>query len=192
MSTAILEPRRKRFSRNEVDRMQDLGFFDCQRCDLIGGELIDKSGLSSAHAYTLRRVSCWLMEGLTVDRVRSQFPMECASTDREWNYPDPDIAVVAEHKEEFGSRHPRGDETVLVVEVADNNSIHMDRTTKRDLYARAGVLEYWILDTSSRRLIRHRNPLNGRYGETAALTESDSVACAARPDQSISVRELLP
>lgn len=190
MSVAILEPHRKRFSRNEVDRMQDLGFFDCQRCELIDGVLIDKSGQSPSHAYALRRVSNWLIGIFTVDQVRSQFPMESAPADWEWNYPDPDVAVVAEDKEEFGSRHPRGDEAVLVVEVADN-SIRMDRTTKRDLYARAGVPEYWILDISSRQLIRHRNPSNGRYGETVTLTETDSVACAARPDQSIAVRELL-
>jgi hypothetical protein len=50
MSGAILPAlpadllRRKRFTRTEVDRMQQLGIFDGQRCELIDGELIDKMG----------------------------------------------------------------------------------------------------------------------------------------------------
>ena len=185
------EPRRKRFTRSEVDRMQELGFFEGQRCELIEGELIDKMGQNPPHAQAVRRMFARLSPLFSRELMQVQAPIECAVVDRDRSLPEPDVAILAEDKEEFGTRHPRGDETILVVEVADS-SIRLDRTTKRDLYARAGVPEYWVLDISFRRLVLHRNPADGTYRETATLTESDSVACAARPDQPISVRELLP
>jgi Uma2 family endonuclease len=198
MSAAILpappandEPRRKRFTRSEVDRMQELGFFEGQRYELIEGELIDKMGQNPPHAQAIRRVFARLLTLFSRELIQVQAPMECADVDRDRSLPEPDVAILAQDKEEFGTRHPRGDETVLVVEVADA-SLRQDLTVKRSLYARASVSEYWVLDLPSRRLIIHRRPANGEYTEVFSLIETASVACGTRPDQPITVREILP
>jgi hypothetical protein len=39
---------RKRFTRQEVDRLLDLGIFDGQRFELIDGELFDEDGTEPA------------------------------------------------------------------------------------------------------------------------------------------------
>lgn len=180
--------RRKRFTRIEVDRMQELGIFDGQRCELIDGELIDKMGQNPPHAYAIRRLFAWLIALFGPDRLLIQAPIEVRPGDSEWSLPEPDIAVLAEARGEYAKRHPRGDGLLLIVEVADT-SLRQDLTTKRDLYARASVGEYWVLDLQSRRLIVHRNPDNGEYRETAILNEDD---LAASSGQTIPVRELLP
>jgi len=195
MSAAILPAsppadslRRKRFTRSEVDRMQELGIFDGQRCELIDGELIDKMGQNPPHAYAIQRLFAWLIGLFGPDRLRIQSPVEVRPRDSEWSLPEPDVAVLAETGGDYAKRHPRGDELLLIVEVADT-SLRQDLTKKRDLYARASVGEYWVLDLQSRRLIVHRNPEQGEYQETAIVNEGDLASCAGH---TIAVRELLP
>jgi Uma2 family endonuclease len=198
MSAAILPAppaadslRRKRFTRSEVDRMLEIGIFDGQRCELIDGELIDKMGQNPPHAYAIRRVFAWLIGLFGPDRLQIQSPVEVKAGDSEWSLPEPDVAVLAAAGVDYGKRFPRGDELLLVVEVADT-SLRQDLTTKRDLYARASVAEYWVLDLQSRRLIVHRNPGQGEYRETAILNEDEIASCAAHPEQTIAIRDLLP
>jgi hypothetical protein len=57
-TTEIL--RRKRFTRAEVDRLEDAGFFEWQRCELIGGDLTVTFGQSPQHAYASGNVGCWI------------------------------------------------------------------------------------------------------------------------------------
>jgi Uma2 family endonuclease len=197
MSAAILPAspdtdslRRKRFKRNEVDRMLELGIFDGQRCELIDGDLIDKMGQNPSHAQAIRELFVWLIGLFNPGQLQMRFPIEVKAGDSDWSLPEPDLAVLEESGSEYGKRHPRGDELLLVVEVADT-SLRQDLTTKRDLYARASVPEYWVLDLQSRRLIVHRQPAQGEYQHTAILTEGDSAFCASRPSQTIAVRDLL-
>ena len=190
-STVADSLRRKRFTRGEVDRMLETGILDGQRCELIDGELIDKMGQNPPHAYAIRRLFAWLIGLFGPDRLQVQSPVEVKPGDSEWSLPEPDLAVLAEAGGDYRKRHPRGDELLLVVEVADT-SLRQDLTTKRDLYARASVGEYWVLDLQSRRLIVHRNPGHGEYRETAILNEDDLAACPARLEQTIAVRQFLP
>jgi Uma2 family endonuclease len=198
MSAAILPAsppadalRRKRFRRSEFDRMLELGLFDGQRCELIDGELIDKMGQDPPHAYAIRALFAWLTALFGADRLLIQSPIEVKPGDSDWSLPEPDVAVLAETGGDYRKRHPRGDELLLAIEVADA-SLRQDLTTKRDLYARASVGEYWVLDLQSRRLIVHRKPEQGEYKETAILNEGERASCAGHPEQTIAVRDLLP
>jgi len=117
--------------------------------------------------------------------------VEADPRDQETSLPEPDLAVVAELNPEHDSRHPRGDETILVVEVSDTTLRH-DLTTKRDLYARAKVPEYWVVDLKGRRLVVHCNPQEGVYQEVQVLKESDEVTLAAPPHPRFHVSFMLP
>ena len=87
---------------------------------------------------------------------------------------------------EYRKRHPRGDETVLVAEVADT-TLCADLTIKRDLYARAGVPEYWVLDVTGSRLIAHRKPAGGAYAEIVTFGKDDAIPIPARPGERIAL-----
>ena len=67
-----------------------------------------------------------------------------------------------------------------MVEVADT-SLTFDLTVKAALYARAGIVEYWVLDVSGRRLVVHRDPRDGRYRSIVAFSEQESAAPLASP-----------
>lgn len=188
--SAVLLPR-KQVTRDEFLQLLDSDVFEGRRYELIEGELIDKMGQKPPHASTIRRVLRLLVQILGIDRVLVQAPVEVAIADRKRNFPEPDLAFVREAKPDYEERHPNGDELLLAVEVADR-SLRMDAKTKLDLYARAGVPEYWIIDLPSRRLIIHRTPVEGAYQQILTLAEGEIASLESAPDAAIRVGSLLP
>ena len=68
--------------------------------------------------------------------------------------PEPDVAIVPGRPRDFLSGHPR--HAVLLVEIADT-TLAYDRSTKRALYARNGVPEYWLVNLVQGVLEVYRN-----------------------------------
>jgi hypothetical protein len=101
---------RKRFTRQEVDRLLDAGVFDGQRWELIDGELFDKMGQKPPHAGTIRRMVKLLTRVFGEDLVQGQLPIEAGGADRDRSLPEPAVAVLRESKPDYDRRHPRGDE----------------------------------------------------------------------------------
>jgi Uma2 family endonuclease len=181
---------RKRFTREEVDRLTETGFFEGFRYELIDGDLIDKMGQNPPHAHSIQLALRWLASIFGTDRIRVQLPMEASPADRERSLPEPDLAVVAEDKPEFAKRHPGGDELLLAIEVA-YTSVTFDLSRKAVLYAAAGVPEYWVLDLTRRILVVHRQPSPAGYRLSQWFTESDMVSLEDRAE-TVRVSELMP
>ena len=168
--------------------MLDAGLFAGQRFELIDGDLIDKMGQKPPHSYAIGLIHTRLVKIFGVERVQVQLPTEAAPAERERNLPEPDLSVLSEEKDDYRRRHPRSDELLLAVEVADT-TVRYDATTKRDLYARACVPEYWVLDIPSRRLIVHRDLVQGKFEQIETVPESAAVSAGG---MQIPVSELLP
>jgi Uma2 family endonuclease len=150
-------------------------------------------GQNPPHANAIRHCVARLRKIFGGDLVECQLPIEAASVDREYSLPEPDVAVLAEAQSDLSSRHPTGRELSLLIEVSDT-TLRYDTTTKRDLYARAGVPEYWVLDLNSRRLLVHRdlNSEAGQYTSIQSVGEEEAVAIDSHPGEAISVAALLP
>jgi Uma2 family endonuclease len=89
----------------------------------------------------------------------------------EYNLRGPDVMVA--RLDPNAAQRPTGEETVLLVEVAQS-SLPDDLTEKRGTYAAAGVLEYWVIDVARRRLHAFRRPRAGDYPPADTL-EADAV-----------------
>jgi Uma2 family endonuclease len=185
-----VHPQRKRFTRDEAHRMAELGLVS-GRYELVDGDLIDKMGQNPPHAYTFSRLQTWLLTVFEANQVRLQLPIEVAPQDQRRSEPEPDIAVVAEDRPQYEARHPRGDELLIVIEIADSSAA-FDLTVKAGLYARAGVPEYWVLDLNRRTLFLHRQIEQSTYRDIKALSDKECASLACRPDQKILVSKLLP
>lgn len=168
--------------------MLDAGLFAGQRFELIDGDLIDKMGQNPPHSYAIRTLFDWLTKIFGAKLVQVQQPIEAGAVDRERSLPEPDMAVLIESKADYRRRHPRGDELLLAIEVADT-TVRYDATMKRDLYARAGIPEYWVLDIGGRRVIVHRTPVEGKYEQIDSVPENGAVSAGG---MQIPVSELLP
>jgi len=181
---------RKRFTRQDVDRLTEAGVFEGQRYELIDGDLIDKTGQRPPHAISIQLLLDAFVALLGASLVRVQLPMEASGKDRERSLPEPDFAVLKDRKPEFHQRHPRGDELLLVVEVSDTTA-RFDLSRKAELYAAAGVPEYWVLDLQRRMLIVHRQSDGAIYRLQQLLSERDTVTIEGR-SESLRVADILP
>ena len=176
-------------SRRQVDVLEKQGEL-VGRYELINGVLISKMGQNSPHSFTLRLIAKWLTLLFGIDFVQSQLPIEVENADRELNYPEPDVAVLTTNWKAFNKRDPSPHEVALAVEISDT-TLKTDRTDKAELYARAGIVEYWIVDVKGRAIYVHRKPENGQYIEITRYAENMRVSCLAKPDADVLVSELI-
>jgi Uma2 family endonuclease len=184
-----LFPVRKRWTRAECATLEASGLFDQERVELIEGELISKSSKKRPHVYRMNLLRNWLTEVFGGPFVDTEAPIDVAPEDDPTNEPEPDLIVLDKPSTNFRG-NPRSVELRLVVEIADT-SLVFDLTTKARLYARAGIVEYWVLDIANRRMVVHRQPEDGRYQSIVAYTELESVAPLAAPQRELRVADVL-
>lgn len=186
--------RRRRFSRAEYEKLIELGVFQPgEPIELIGGELMVAEPQGAAH-YTAIRKTVKALEAAFGPgwEVRMQGPVGL-DDDSE---PEPDVAVVPGSPDDYGRIHPS--RPALTVEVAES-SLGIDRRHKGSLYARAGLLDYWVLNLIDRVLEVYREPVadstapfGWRYARVEVLDGSARVAPLATPASAVSVSQLLP
>jgi len=120
-------------------------------------------------------IRAWLVRTFGEQFVNPEAPIDVAPEDNPTNEPEPDLVVLAKPSREFQDANPRPGDLRLVVEISDS-TLGFDLTTKAELYARAGIVEYWVVDVAARRLIAHRDPSDGLYRSITAYGEEESVS----------------
>jgi Uma2 family endonuclease len=173
-------PSRKRWTRAECAQLDAAGLPDQQRLELIEGELIDKMGKNRPHVLALALMSIWLRRFFGEEFVLQEAPIDVSPEDNPSNEPEPGLIVLNRDFLHFRSANPGPSDLRLVVEMADT-ALRFDLTAKAGLYARAGIVEYWVLDVSGRRLIVHREPQLGKYAAVLIYSEQEGVAPIAAP-----------
>ena len=186
---APLIPPRKRWTRAECRILESSGIWEQQKVELIGGELINKMGQNRLHVNAVLSMMLWLMDAFGRDRVNSNAPIDVAPADNPITEPQPDLIVLTRPSASFQTANPQPHEITLAVEVSDS-TIRFDLTVKAALYARAGIVEYWVLDVAGRRLIVHREPAPAGYRSIVAYSELETVAPLASPQHDLRVGDL--
>ena len=120
--------------------------------------------------------------------VLQEAPIDVAPEDNPSSEPGPDLSVLKREMSHFLRTNPQPSDLHLVIEVADS-TLGFDMRTKAGLYARAGIVEYWVLDVGGRRMIVHRDPQAGRYASVDAYAAEETVAPLAAPDSRFRVRD---
>ncbi len=185
-------PQPWKWTRDDVIRLAEMGFFQGQRVMLIDGEILAMPPMNRDHAngiiHALQAVQAAFGPGFT---VRPQLPLDLGQT----TDPEPDIAVVRGSARD----HPETPTSaVLVIEVADS-SLAYDLGDKASLYAAAEIPDYWVVDVIHKRLHVFREPKTdplaphgSSYSNHVFLQRGESVAPLAVPGSSIQVDDLLP
>ncbi len=180
---------RVRWTVGQVYRALDAGLFDNYKFELLHGEIVDLMSHNPKHANAFARFFRWLATFVAFERIRSEKPITLLGSDAELSEPQPDIVVCSTNPEQLETRHPLASEVQLIVEIADS-SLLKDSTTKRDLYARSGIPEYWLLDLNARTLTIHRKPQLGVYTLTAIHSEGETVSPLFSPVNPVEVSSL--
>jgi len=197
LQTEYLESLR-RLSLDDYHWLISCGFFErnpilSDPVELIDGYLVEMSPNHPPHASTVNRLSETLLLALRGRAIlRTQSPV---TLDAQRSEPEPDVAVVKPAHRHYARRHPSSEDIHLLCEVADS-SLAYDRKVKLDLYARAGIGEYWIINLSDRVLEVYRQPVvvgrRAAYQVRLELLPNQRIAPLAFPDVEIALRDIFP
>ena len=145
----------------QYHRLGEAGII-AENTELVRGIILEKMNKSPRHTWIVQ----WLVEELRQGvgqefHVRQEQPITLADSE-----PEPDIAVVQGHPEDFRSTHPAT--AVLVVEVA-LSTVEIDRE-KAEIYAAAGVTEYWLVLPEERIVEKYVGPSAAGYAEIQRIS----------------------
>lgn len=179
---------RRRFTVDEYYRMADAGILnEDDQVELIEGEIVEMAPIGSRHAGHVDRLN-QLFSRRVADRaiVRVQNPIWLS----DYTEPQPDISLLRPRSDFYTSAHPRPQDVLLVVEVADT-SIDYDREVKAPLYARLGIGEFWLVDLVRESIEVYRRPSPEGYLEVRRTQRGEGLAPEAFPDLELSVDDVL-
>lgn len=185
----------RRFTLDEYQHLIDLGLFhEDERIELLDGLLVEMSPINPRHAVCvdkLSRVVNHLLYNKAWIRVQAPITIEGRASQ-----PQPDIAIAVLQPEVYEERHVKAEEIFLLVEVADS-SLQGDQTDKLELYATAGISEYWIVNLVDNRLEVYQEPYlldtgEGGYKVKRIYLRNDTVSTQAFPECQVALNEILP
>lgn len=161
-----------RFTVGEYHRMGESGIFAPDaRVELIEGEIVERTPIGPRHAACVNRLTDRLAGILRPRAILAvQNPVILGSVSE----PQPDIAVLRATDDYYASGHPRPDDILLLIEVADTSRVY-DRETKLPIYARHGVPETWLIDLAAETVEVCRDPGPEGYGDVRVLGGSQEV-----------------
>lgn len=184
-------PPRKRWTRAECQSLEAAGLWERERLELIEGELISRMGKKRPHVNAMIFVMKWLTDVFGPLYVTPEAPIDVLPEDNPTNEPEPDLVVLKQPCSDYESANPGPSDVRLLVEISDTTPA-FDLGTKARLYARAGILEYWVVDVVGRRIVVHRDPRAGAFENVAPYREGESIAPLSAPGRSFPVEDAFP
>jgi len=173
----------------EYDQIVASGVFggrNKRRIELIWGELRAMNPIGWEHSNVVDSLNEWTFAAAPREkvRVRVQNPVAFLDSDSE---PEPDIVWVKRRL--HPANHPNADDILLLIEVADS-SLAFDRGEKANLYATAGIRDYWIVNLIDRTIEVRRDPQDGHYRSVQSFGSGTIVEPIAIPEARLSVDSL--
>jgi len=189
MSAALQHPKRHPISVEEYLRMGEGNVFAPDaRLELIEGEIIEMAPIGPPHAAAVTILARQVSRAVG-DRaiVWVQNPVRLG--DR--SMPQPDVAILKPRPDTYARSHPLPSDVLLVVEVSDT-TLRFDVSTKMPLYARAGIVEAWVVDVESGAVQVFRDPDAAGYDVSFTVAGDERLSVRAMPEVAIKVSELFP
>ncbi|GAB4459816.1 MAG: Uma2 family endonuclease [Armatimonadaceae bacterium] len=184
------EPRLRRWSVAEFRKMSDAGIWGSEEhLELIGGQIVQKMPPSPPHSVCVdltRLVLSRVFAGMDM-YLRTENPIALPGD----YHSEPDIAVVIGNPRRYADQFPEPEEIFLLVEVA-GTALEYDREVKGEVYAAAGIPEYWIINLRERQVEVFRRPAAGAWSESFLVSAEGSLSPLAAPEAMIPVVEILP
>ena len=154
-----------RFTVDQFLALCDQGMFDgYAKTELIEGEIVVMSAQHSRHARVKTRLAVRLANELAQLNSPLEPQVEASVRLSDGSLPEPDIVVTSFR----GAGVVPVESVALLIEVSDT-TLDTDLGRKADLYAEAGVPEYWVIDLNEDRVLLHANPRRDGSGYDGQL-----------------------
>lgn len=155
-----------------------------ERTELLEGVVVEKVGKSPLHTWTVSFLEDWfrknLPEGLL---LRVEQPLTLGNSE-----PEPDLAVVAGHRDDFRFCHPLRAE--LVVEVAVTTG-ELDRAKSR-VYAMAGIPMYLLVLPEQKQLVVFDTLRDNAYARKLIINSGEEFVPRGICIAGLNIAELFP
>ncbi len=176
------------FTVGEYERMGQTGVLpEDARVELIEGEIIEMSPVGSRHAACVKLVSR-ILNRQAGDRaiISTQDPIVLD----DFSEPQPDIALLKFRDDFYRNAHPRPEDVLLVIEVADT-TVEYDRHVKIPAYARAGIPEALIFNLPDEQLEYYAQPEAAGYRVTRILKRGAHFKSTSAPGVALDVGAII-
>jgi Uma2 family endonuclease len=161
--------------------------------ELLEGWIVRKMPRDPSHDGTIELCEGTLRSRLPTGwKIRGQSAITTADSE-----PEPDIVIAAGTSRTHINRHPDPQDIAVIIEVAESSLSH-DRREKGRVYARAGILCYWIINLVDRQVEVYNDPTgpdtNPAYRRRQDFGPADAVPLVVGGQQltPIPVVDLLP
>ena len=134
--------------------------------------------IGALHEEIVARLTEWSMKIAPKKRVRVRVQSSIGLVEQE-SAPEPDLAWVV--RRDYSGGRPTEADVLLVVEVAES-SLAYDCGEKADLYAAAGIADYWVVNLPDHSIEVRRDPEKGRYRSLSTCRERQEVRPLAEPE----------
>jgi Uma2 family endonuclease len=181
-------PTARRFTVDEYHRMVAAGILgEDDRVELLDGQVVELPPIGPAHAGGVNRLTGLLYRALgDAVTIAVQNPVVL----HEYAEPQPDVAVLRPRADGYGHRHPQPEDVLLLIEVADTSG-HRDRREKLPMYARAGIVETWLVDLAGDQIEVYRHPAPDGYRDVRRVTRDGTLTAVRLPALTIPAAEVL-
>ena len=174
-----------KWSIQDYHQMISAGILSDRHVELLEGEIIKKSPEKSWHRKITDSIAEYLREKFRgMAKIYEAHPVTLTNSE-----PEPDIAVVKMPASLYDSRHPYPEEIYLLIEVSDT-TLEKDLEKKRFVYARAGILEYWVVNVEAKQLIVFQQPSTDNYQVQKTYSQG-TISTVVFPEIEILVENLL-
>ncbi len=159
-----------------------------ERLELIEGELFVTPSPTPLHQFVSARLQFLFMQTVRQLGYGLVFNAPLDVHLAENTIVQPDLIIVLPDRRSIVTSTDVEGAPNLAVEILSPSTRRVDRTTKRDLYARYGVLEYWFVDTEARTVTVCSELHEGRY--RVERVTSDTAESVIVPGLSADLEEL--
>jgi hypothetical protein len=174
---------KRAFTLAEYYRMAEVGILaNDERVELLDGEIILMTPLSTRRASCLRRLTRFLV-------LQRQAILSSRNPVRLDNYTElcPDAALLKWQHDFYSTAHPWPQDTHVIIEVLDESHLH----SKQSKYAQAGVPEFWLVDLVNHRIEVHALPNEGVYQEVRIILRHQNIISRALPHLKLKASDIL-
>jgi Uma2 family endonuclease len=184
----------KSFTLEEYHQLTEIGFLkEDDHIQLINGELIEMVSKGRSHETCLRNL---LRELPKVIKDRATLQSQAPISIPPKSEPEPDFAIIKNRDDNYLSSHPEGSDILLIIEVADS-SIDYDQKVKIPLYAKAGIVDYWIFNLLDNCLECYSEPYQNKqsefgYSSKRIVLPNQVISLPCFPDLQLDLSKIFP
>ncbi len=183
MTSALIKAK---WSIEEYHRMIEAGILSDRTVELLQGEIVEMAPEGKPHAHLSSDAADYIRE-LLQNRVKVRAAKPITLPDD--SEPEPDIAIVQNLGDVYLDHHPYPENIFWLIEYADS-SLTKDLQVKSQIYAKAGIREYWVVNLQRMELVVFTKVIAGRY-QTQSILTNGKISPIAFPEGTFAVNRFI-